>query len=94
MEATRPFPGLPFLLSGFAYGEHSISYKHAPVGNSLALQWLAFCAFTAYGSGSKPGQGTKIPQAAWQKTNETKTNKKHTKIKTKKQQQQQSAVFS
>ena len=93
VKATRPFPGLPFLLSGFGYGEKSISYKRAAVGNSPALQWLAFCAFTAYGSGLKPGQGIKIPQAAWQKTNKTKTNKKHTKIKTKKKTKPQSAAF-
>ena len=93
VEATRPFPGVPLLLSGFGYGEKSISYKRAAVGNSLALQWLAFCAFTAYCSGSKPGQGTKIPQAAWQKTNKTKTNKKHTKIKKKKITKSQSVAF-
>ena len=33
-------------------------------GNSLAVQWLGLCAFTAEGLGSIPGQETKIPQAA------------------------------
>ena len=32
-------------------------------GNSLVLQWLGLCAFTAEVSGSTPGQGTKIPRA-------------------------------
>ena len=32
--------------------------------NSLAVQWLGLCAFTAEGMGSIPGQGTKILQAA------------------------------
>ena len=34
-------------------------------GNSLAVQWLGLRTFTAEGTGSIPGQGTKIPQAAW-----------------------------
>ena len=33
-------------------------------GNSLVVQWLGLCAFPAEGSGSIPGQGTKIPQVA------------------------------
>ena len=33
------------------------------VGNSLAVQWLGFCASTAGGTGSIPGWGTKILQA-------------------------------
>ena len=36
------------------------------LGNSLVVQWLGLRAFTAEGSGSIPGQGTKIPQAVWQ----------------------------
>ena len=32
-------------------------------GNSLAVQWLGLCTFTAKGAGSIPGQGTEIPQA-------------------------------
>ena len=42
------------------------------VGNSnvlgipiLVVQWLGLGACTAKGLGSIPGQGTKIPQAAW-----------------------------
>ena len=29
------------------------------------VQWLGLRAFTAGGAGSIPGQGTKIPHAAW-----------------------------
>ena len=32
-------------------------------GNSLVVQWLELCAFTAKGAGSIPGRGIKIPQA-------------------------------
>ena len=35
------------------------------LGNSLVVQWLGPCAFTAEGPGSVPGWGAKIPQAAW-----------------------------
>ena len=34
-------------------------------GNSLAVQWLGLHASTAGGTGSIPGQGTKIPHATW-----------------------------
>ena len=37
------------------------------LGNSLVVQWLGLSAFTAKGTGSIPGQGTKIPQATHQK---------------------------
>ena len=33
------------------------------MGNSLVVQWLELCVFTAEGLGSIPSQGTKIPQA-------------------------------
>ena len=33
-------------------------------GNSLAVQWLGLCVFTAKGTGSIPGGVIKIPQAA------------------------------
>ena len=36
---------------------------HSLLGNSLVVQWLGLCVFTAKGPGSIPGQGTKIPQA-------------------------------
>ena len=34
-------------------------------GNSLAVQCLELCAFTAEGIGSISGQGTKISQVGW-----------------------------
>ena len=34
------------------------------VGNFLAVQWLGLGIFTAEGTGSVPGWGTNIPQAA------------------------------
>ena len=40
-------------------------------GNSLVVQWLGLCAFTAEGPGSIPGQGTKILQVA-QRSQKTK----------------------
>ena len=42
---------------------------------SLAVQWLELHAFTRRGTGSIPGQETKIPQTAWwpKKKKETKT---------------------
>ena len=38
--------------------------KFGSKGNSLVVQWLGPCAFTAGGVGSIPGWGTKILQAA------------------------------
>ena len=34
-------------------------------GTSLVVQWLGLHALTAKGLCTIPGQGTKIPQAAW-----------------------------
>ena len=39
--------------------------KIVKLGNSLAVQWLGLCTFTAEFGGSVPGQGTKITQTAW-----------------------------
>ena len=52
-------------------------------GNSLAVQWLRLHAFTAKGTGSIPGQRTKIPQAAWcsQKRKRKKENDEKEDIK-------------
>ena len=38
-------------------------YEKFSLGNSLVVQWLGLCTFTAEGVGSVPGWGTKIPQA-------------------------------
>ena len=46
------------------------------VGNFLEFQWLGLHTFTAEGTGSIPGQGTKIPQAArHSQKNKTERNK-------------------
>ena len=34
-------------------------------GNSLLVQQLGLCAFTAEDAGSIPGQGTEMPKAVW-----------------------------
>ena len=47
----------------------------ALVGNSLVVQWLGLCTFTAEGSALIPGQGTKILQAArWHSQKKKKRN--------------------
>ena len=35
-------------------------FKVSSLGNSLMVQWLEFCAFTAEGTGSISGWGAKI----------------------------------
>ena len=42
-----------------------ITDKMVHAGNSLVVQWLGLCAFTAKGLGSVSSQGTKIPQATF-----------------------------
>ena len=37
--------------------------KQLNIGNSLDVQWLGLCAFTAEDTGPVPVRGTKIPQA-------------------------------
>ena len=49
------------------------------LGNSLAVQVLGLCAFTAEGPGLIPGRGTKSPQAM-RRCQENKTRKKERKI--------------
>ena len=39
--------------------------KKVYLGSSLAAQLLGFCTFIAEGSGSIPGQGTKVLQSPW-----------------------------
>ena len=48
-----------------------LGYKNFSQGNSLAVQWLGPCAFTAMDLGSIPGWGTKILQAKWRSQNTT-----------------------
>ena len=45
-------------------------------GNSLAVQWLGLCTFTAKGLGSILGRGTKILQAALNRRKKKKEEKK------------------
>ena len=40
-----------------------VTRKYLGLGNSLVVQWLGLCAFTAEGTGSSSRQGIKIPQA-------------------------------
>ena len=55
------------------------------------VQWLRLCISIARGRGSVPGQGTKIPQAAWRgqknKTNKKQKQNENTQNKTWKQLQ-------
>ena len=50
--------------------------KKLSARNFLVMPWLGFCAFTAKGPGSTPGQGTKIQQAAWSKQKQNKMKQK------------------
>ena len=43
-------------------------------GEFLEAQWLGLCIFTAEGTGSIPGQGTKSPQAPVQPKEKKKKN--------------------
>ena len=53
--------------------------KKKEKGNSLVVLWLRLCASTAGGTGSIPGQGTKIPHAAQhgQKKKKNEERKEH-----------------
>ena len=55
------------------------------MGHLWVIQRLGLLAFTAQGTGSIPGWGTKIPQAAWhgQKKKKQKTQPYDTSIKEK-----------
>ena len=44
---------------------HCSEHKECILGNSLVVQWLGLCAFTAEGQGSTSGRGIKILQALW-----------------------------
>ena len=47
-------------------------FKNIHLGNSLAVQWLGLCTFTAEGLGSIPGPGTRILQAVQHGTKKKK----------------------
>ena len=56
------------------------NFSQPHTGNFLVSQWLGLhCNFTAEGSGSIPGWGSKIPQAVWcskKKKKKTETEKR------------------
>ena len=55
----------------------SVDFTKTPVGTSLVVQWLQLCPSNAGGTGSIPGQGTKIPHnEMWQKKKRKKERKK------------------
>ena len=64
-------------MNSFTKQKQTHRHRKQIYGNSLAVQWLGLHASTAKGTGSIPGQGTKIPQAVWcsQKTERKKENK-------------------
>ena len=41
------------------------AHKKGVVGTSRPVQWLRLLAANVGGTGSTPGQGTKIPHAVW-----------------------------
>ena len=57
----------------FKYNDVGRSNIEQYPGNSLAVQWLGLCAFTAKGAGLIPGWGTKILQPFAMVKNKTKT---------------------
>ena len=57
---ARPLPGQIAQLSLML----ACSLKQGPQ-TSLVVQWLRLCTPNAGGTGLIPGQGTKVPHAAW-----------------------------
>ena len=56
--------GKPIYTMGYYAAIKILFSKNKSCENSLAIQWLGLCTFTAKPPGLIPGQGTKIPQAA------------------------------
>ena len=54
--------------------KEKLEIKNTVTGNFPGSPLVRTCAFTVKGAGSIPGQGTKIPQAAWH-SHKTKQNK-------------------
>ena len=61
LQGFSPSPMLPQLQHTGAFPGTLI--KNVGSGTFLEVQWLRLCTSTAEGTGSIPGQGTKIPQA-------------------------------
>ena len=59
----------------------NLQMKSFKLGTSLVVQWLGVQAYTAGGSSLIPGQGTKIPHAAWRGQIKRRTLKKKKKKK-------------
>ena len=53
------------------------AYWNEDSGTSLVVQWLGLRASTAGGTGSIPGQGTKIPQAVCPSSTKKEIPKSH-----------------
>ena len=60
-------------MGGQAWASHTEGQEAVLGGLSVAVQWLGLGAFTAKGTGSVPGRGTKTPQAS-QRGQKNKTN--------------------
>ena len=54
--------------------------KEENLGNFLVVQWLGPRTSTAGGTGSIPGQGTKIPQAVQPKKKKKRKKEKNLKL--------------
>ena len=59
----QTLPHAPLLLADFALCPFTV--RNHRLGNSLAVQSLGLRGSVAEGMVSVPGQGTKIPHAAW-----------------------------
>ena len=62
------------------FGAVSSSRKQEQHGKSLAVQWLGLHPSTARGTGSIPGQGTKILHTAHHSQKKKKNNKSASRI--------------
>ena len=60
---------------------HTLHRNYLKMGTCLAVQWLRLHASTAGGTGSIPGQGTKIPHAAWRGQKNQKANRQKNYLK-------------
>ena len=66
ISRRHPNPGLYHLLPKLSHLQAILQFglsKMQAWGIFLAVQWLRLCASTAWGAGSIPGWGTKIPRA-------------------------------
>ena len=57
-------PNLSMLIPPLFQFGYKVKLNKQDPGNSLAVQWLVLCTFTAKSPGSIPGWGTKILQAS------------------------------